>query len=199
MRRWFLLIVGNLLAILVLLFFFDAFGVLDTYSVVKDRLFTLVPNPTNPTIEELERELQLQNEERQQKILLMLEQREELLSKREEAVKMAEATLQQETEAVAKERENIIAQKEQLEIEKQEAESYNNKVVNLANRFYDMPPESASERILELSDDLLIIDVLSEMDQVAVTRGQQSVVPFLFSLMPKEDAARILRKSTISL
>ena len=113
---------------------------MDTYSVVKDRLFTFVPKPTNPTIEELERELQLQNEERQQKILLMLEQREELLSKREEAVKMAEATLQQETEAVAKERENIIAQKEQLEIEKQEAESYNNKVVNLANRFYDMPP-----------------------------------------------------------
>lgn len=199
MRKWFLLVLGNFLGIMILLYFLDYFGFVSTYSNVKDRIFLEVEGDPLPTEEEALLELQLIEEEEREKLRAFLEERERSLVEKEEEIKTAEANLQEERQLLASERESLIKKEEELTLRQSEENAYEVKVADLANRFFNMPPQSAMERILALEDDLLILDVLKGMDEVAVQRGQQSIVPFLISLMPPEQAARILKKSTISL
>ena len=199
MRRWLLLLFANFLGILILLYFLDYFGFVSTYSDVKDRIFLEVEIDPLPTEEEALLELQLIEAEEREKLRAFLEERERSLVEKEEEVKADQARLQEERQSLASERESLIKKEEELTLRQSEKNAYNVKVADLANRFFNMPPQAAMERILALEDDLLILDVLKGMDQVAVQRGQQSIVPFLISLMPPDQAARILKKSTVSL
>ena len=49
-----------------------------------------------------------------------------------------------------------------------------------------------------LKDDILILKVLVAMDAYADSVGKGRMVSYLYSLIPKDDAARLMRKSTIT-
>lgn len=200
MKNWFLLILGNILAILVILFFLDYFGFLKVYSNIESQIFSTEESElSKATKEETFLNLRLIEQEEQKKMQLALGEKEALLKQKELELQQQKDRIEEEKKVLANERERFLKKKEALAFEDEKKNSYKAKVKSLAQRFYNMPPQSAYQRILALKDDVLIIDVLKGMDEIARSKNQQSVVPFLISLMPAEQAARILKKSTISL
>lgn len=194
------LVLANFLGVIVILYFLDFFGVTNLYNTIKTRSFLKTQEEViaqdgftrsidKDYIEEAERN----------KMLESFRIREIEIAKKEMSLSNLQRDLQREKEEMETEKENFQKQREKIKRELENKESYEKKIENLSLVYYNMPPENAVERILELKDDLLIIDVLKEMDRYASTQNKQSIVPFLYSLMPKEDASRLLKKSTVSL
>ncbi|MCK4907492.1 MAG: hypothetical protein KAS64_08075, partial [Spirochaetes bacterium] len=72
--------------------------------------------------------------------------------------------------------------------------SRHQRIQKVAIQFIQMPPLKAVERLEQLKDDLLIIEILKAIDTVFKNQGKKSTVPYLLSLMDKKRAAVIQRK-----
>ena len=94
---------------------------------------------------------------------------------------------------------NIDLQQNAIAKEQEDKNNYQVKVSEIADQFLNMPPERAVERLVALKDDILISDILNRIDEKAKENNAISIVPYFYSLMPQEDAARIIRKNSIDL
>ncbi|MBN8218663.1 MAG: hypothetical protein J0L75_18630 [Spirochaetes bacterium] len=192
--RIFLLILANLLAVFIVLFFLDWFDIWNGYT----RLLASVGKVAFRSSIVRSEDVSLLEREEQAKLMESFNIREADLKKYESSLKSREDDLTKKSAALVGERESLEAQKKKIAGDKATTVAYDKKVAELSDRLYNMPPDKAVERLLELKDDLLILDVLKGIDAVAASKSQASVVPYLYSLMPKEDAARLLRLSTIN-
>lgn len=185
---------ANILAIVLALYILDVINVYKGFSQALG-VFRSEPEIERPLEQN---DINLLRQAETAKVLESFDIREADLEKKEiEITEKAEA-VEKDLQVLSEEQKRLQAQKEQEEREKAAAEAYALKVRNLADRFYNMPPDKSSERLLELKDDLLILDTLEEMDAIAAERGQASIVPYIYSIMPAEDASRLLKKSTVS-
>lgn len=189
-----LLVLANLLAVFIVVFFLDWFDIWNGYT----RMMKVFGRYALRTELSRTEDLGLLEKEEQAKLMESFNLRESDLKKMEAGVKNREDDLTRREATLAQERENLEALRKKMSGDKAEKATYEKKVADLADRLYNMPPEKAVERLLELKDDLLILDVLKAIDAVAAQKSQASVVPYLYSLMPKADAARLLRLSTVN-
>ena len=129
-----------------------------------------------------------------------LQKKEEILDEKIRNFEKDKSKLEEETRKLAIEKENVAKDRENtrnmidnFEKSKAERESYDRRVDEVAQQIESMPP-TASVRILEKQDDMMIIDILKRMEARAAAAGQQSLVPLLLSRMDPEQSARIQRK-----
>jgi len=108
--------------------------------------------------------------------------------------------LEQENKRLTKKLESLTVQKKDLLEEekkfllgKKKALSSKGKIRDLANKILAIPPKQAVEIMLSW-DEELIINVIQELDSLALEEDQKSLSPHLFSLMPKKKASRLLAK-----
>jgi hypothetical protein len=188
-----MLVVANLCAAIILMFFLDFFGVYSGYSKISNFLSKSLPKGHGAS---RDADLSLIEREEQNKLIESFSMREADLKGYEDKLKSREDNLIKDESKIKQERQNLEAQKKKLAANASDKNAYSKKVQDLADRFYNMPPEKAVERILVLGDDLLILDTLKAIDAISVTKGTASVVPYLYSLMPAADASRLLRLST---
>ena len=192
------LLLGNILGIIIIFYFLDLLGISNIYSSFKKK--SKLENKATLTLGNYSRpgDVDFLEKSERKKMLESFKIREIELEKKESQLNNLQADLKKEIERVSIEKNNLTKQKAKIKKETDEGTSYQKKVEKLATIYYQMPPQNAVERILELNDDLLILDILKEMDNYASLNNLQSTVPFLYSLMPKEEAARLLKKSTVS-
>ncbi len=197
---------GRIVVYLVLIFlssagifyFLNFFKVIDVIDVEDTSLTSFFES------EPVEREafenqdLFLIKEQENQKLAESINIQRDELDLKEQELRVREDSVNQQLLEISEERKNLELEKQSLEKEKQEQESYENKVASIAEQFINMPPERAVERIVALNDDVLIIDILNKIDEDARDEGVISIVPFFYSLMPEDVAARIIRKSSIT-
>ena len=191
----FLLILANLAAAMIVLFFLDVFGIYNGYGKMNAFLGKTFSKSKGIGRSE---DISLIEREEQNKLVESFSIREADLKKTEADLKAREDNLLKDAAALKQEKENLEKQKKKIQSDKAEKVAYEKKVQDLSERFYNMPPEKSVERILALGDDLLVLDTLKAMDAIAASKSQTSVVPYLYSLMPPADAARLLRLSTVS-
>ncbi|BBM88847.1 hypothetical protein COTS27_00534 [Spirochaetota bacterium] len=192
----------NVVAIVILLYLLRVNTVINYYEKLQSWLPGLgLLNTDTVAIETADRakELELIELEKFEAVRENFLLRENALTVREEELNALADELATERETLTTEREQLLNARERAEEIAVTETNYETKVRELAARFYNMPPQSAADRIIALGDDILIIDVLARMDGVAMENEQVSIVPFLLSLMPAEDSARIMKKSTVSL
>jgi len=187
------LVFANIVAVIILLYFLELFGIYSAYSSLKDRLPGKVRQAAVMRIDDPA----LIEKEEQAKMIESLQMKETDLAAWEADLKIREEAVLKDAGKTAEEKQQIIEMRKAFELEKQQRESYQEKVRKLADQYSGMPPDKSAVIILGLKDDLLILDVLKGMDQIAASKGQSSIVPFLLTLMPPEDAARLQRKSTV--
>jgi len=192
----FLLLLANVFAALVLLYFLDMFGVSSLYSDLKKQVVPL-GGPVAKTVSSDEDPWLIEKQE-QQKLMESFDLREVDLKEKEKELEEKKTEIIEETAKLASARQKLADQKKEFERQKNEQSSYEQEVKKLAVKYNGMPPESSVAMIVKLGDDLLILDVLEQMDVYAEEQGRSSMVPYLYTLMEPETAARLQRKSTVS-
>ncbi len=188
-----MLVVANLCAALIVLYFMDFFGIYNGYSKIGNLAQKYLPKSHASA---READLSLIEREEQNKLIESFSLRETDLKAYEEKLKNREDNLVKDESKIKQERQNLEAQKKKIAATQADKNTYDKKVQDLADRFYNMPPDKAVERVLVLGDDLLILDTLKAIDALSAKKGSPSVVPYLYSLMPPADASRLLRLST---
>ena len=172
----------------------DYFGITNIYSKIRNKI-----TPETSIVQEIsERDLYIIEKMEQQKIIESFNMREADLEKISQDLNLKAEKLSEERQKLDTEKQNLQSQIIAWEKEKEEIEDYQVKVDQLAEKFFQMDPKIAWSVILELKDDLLILDVLAGIDRLSAESDNVSPVSYIYSLMPKEDSARLLRKSTIS-
>ncbi len=191
----FLLTTANILAVIIILFFLDYFGVSDLYSTISNSISGLF---TAAKTERSDESIKLLERDELEKVYESFRMREADLQEKATNLNTLAEKLAKEKTMLEQEKKSLENTRESFEQSKKDHRSREQMVLNLANKFANMPPEKAVERILELDNDVLILDVMDGIDEVMAEKGQNSIVPYLYSLMPKEDASRLMKKSTVT-
>lgn len=188
-----MLIINICLGVL-LLYVLEFAGVVNYFSIIKQR--TLQASGGKKTGRSDDPFL-IEKEE-YKKLLSSIEIREADINVLQKELDEKAAALDTRDKQLTEQNLQIQKIQEQMARAAEEKADYRKKVGKLAEGFANMEPEKSVERILALADDLLILDVLARMDQASAEQGKKSIVPYLYSLMPKEDASRLLKKSTVT-
>ena len=189
------LLLTNALAVVVILYFIDYLGISDIYSKAREKLIGERSQPIE--VDTTVKALTLIEKEEEKKLLESFNIRETELQGWEATLKQNEEDLKAKELELKQERQRLKLQRQKLAAEEDKKEAYDVKVQKLAEKFFNIPPEKAVERILALEDDLLILDILKAMDEYSLRTAQPNIVPYLFSLMPPEDSARLDKKYTL--
>ena len=192
--RAFFLLSAIFFALFIIFYLFDLLEITDTYSRFKK---TWIEQDITAEGRVSGEDLTLLEREEQAKLTESFNIREAELKKKELEFAQEKMELAGRLQQVLEAEKALEKQKKRLEKQEEEIKNRQAMVKDLAEKFANMPPERAVERILEIKDDLLILDTLKEIDAYFALNGQVSSVPYLYALMPKEDAARLLRKSTV--
>lgn len=171
---------------------FFALGVLayllDTWGVINMEEYIPFLEEESPLVAEDADEPGLLEWERLEKEEIRIE--EERIKLEEERLKLEEtlaAIKAKEEELAARER-GVTEEKEQI-AENQAARFQREEMIrNMATRMTNMPPQDAVAIMAGFSNTDLV-DVLLQMEDNAVQAGQQSIVPFLMTLLPRDRAA----------
>lgn len=125
-----------------------------------------------------------------------LDEKAESLSLKEIKLKEIEKSLSKKEEQLNEKAKGLDLEAKKLEEKKKRYESYRENINDLARKIGNMPPEGAI-KIMSKWDDLLVIDVLRRMDQLAAQEDRQSITSYLLFLMQQnnpERAGTIMRK-----
>ena len=171
---------------------FFALGVLayllDTWGVINMEEYIPFLEEESPLVAEDADEPGLLEWERLEKEEIRIE--EERIKLEEERLKLEEtlaAIKAKEEELAARER-GVSEEKQQI-AENQAARFQREEMIrNMATRMTNMPPQDAVAIMAGFSNTDLV-DVLLQMEDNAVQAGQQSIVPFLMTLLPRDRAA----------
>ncbi len=198
MKKEYLLVITIIAFLGGIIYFLNFFNIITWFNLDHININKLLADE-KVDIELFEnQDLFLLREEENKKLLETISIQKKELDTREEELAKREIILGQRENAIIEEQKKLELEKQALAKTKEEQEGYEAKVDKIAEQFINMPPEQAVERIVALEDDILIIDILKTIDQNAADEGNVSIVPFFYSLMPQDIAARIIRKSSIS-
>ncbi|MCR9143946.1 MAG: hypothetical protein NXI24_16995 [bacterium] len=171
---------------------FFALGVLayllDTWGVINMEEYVPFLEEESPLVAEDADEPGLLEWERLEKEQIRIE--EERIKLEEERLKLEEtlAAIKAKEEELAT-RERGVSEERQQIAENKAAEFQRAEMIrNMATRMTNMPPQDAVAIMAGFSNTDLV-DVLLQMEANAVQAGQQSIVPFLMTLLPRERAA----------
>ena len=197
MRKLFLLILLNFFLIGLILYLLDVYNLLNVYSTVRQRIFpdSVQDKTVSPYSVE---EMKLLESEEHEKIMESFQIREIELNKKEKEHKTKREELEEKERQLLSDNETLNEKKKKWSKKKEDLKAYSKQVKELAATFLNMPPEKAIERLVAIDSDVLIIDILKEIEVLCEKEEKISIVPYLYSLMPKKDAARLLKKSTIA-
>lgn len=131
----------------------------------------------------------------------------ERLAVRLEALALRNLELDQREETIAAEEGRILQMSQELEdrqkmlddrensitVKEQEINSRNTNIEAIARNLNGMPPQNAVAILTEMNDQDAI-DVLRKTEEIALSEGTASIVPFWMSLLPPDRAAEIQRK-----
>lgn len=186
-KRVFFLLIINLILVFLSLYILDFLQIID-YKQILSRV-PLLRNAYQTRVEDpflwermiLEKQQELLNE----KIRNYEEQLSQLVAKKLE--------LDQEWEQLAEEKQNVQNMIDNFNNEKAAQETYQQKVLAVAQQIQNMPPKVAVQ-VIAKQDDLMIADIFKALDQMAADAGTGSVVPGITMLMDPEQLARVQRK-----
>ena len=195
MRRLILLIFFNLLLIGLMLYLLDIYNFTNVYSTLKESIFGNSQDTSSLYSTE---EIKLLEIEEHKKIMDAFKIREIELNKKEKAYKEKVKELERQEKQLLNDNKSLSEKKKKWLKEKTKDKEYKKQVEELATTFLNMPPQKAVERLIAIEDDLLIISILKEIEILCIKEERISIVPYLYSLMPKDDAARLFKKSTIT-
>ncbi len=173
-----------LFALSVLVYLLDTWGVinLEEYVPLLSEEAPVVPESTDdPTLLEWER---LEKEEARIE--------EERLKLEEERLKLKEmlADIEAKEGELAGRESSLTEARTQFTEEQQAQFKRNEMIADMATRMTNMPPQDAVAIMAGFSNTDLV-DVLLQMEENAVQAGQQSIVPFLMTLLPRDRAALV--------
>lgn len=174
----------NLILLVVLLFVLDHFKIFSWRAFFKAK--------TQSTEKPILEDPYLLEKEELRKQWQVLEEKERLYQEKTGELEKKEQVLEEKL----KEADNQISiakemQTKQEEIKKQYEDKRAN-VRNLASKIGNMPPPDGVA-LLEKMEPILAVDVLKEMDAIAIETQKKSITDYLLSLMDKDKASTIIR------
>lgn len=163
---------------------------LDTWGVIRleERLPFLASDPPRAPLSEdsqtlLDKEALEKQEEKLKEKELELQEMEQTLQEKQEA-------LQQEQQKLEEARQGLKEARLQLERESEARQTRQEKIQQMAERLGAMPPDDAVAIVRGWSN-VDVVDVFLQMEQNAQEAGEQSIVPFLITKLPRERASLI--------
>lgn len=176
-----------------LFYLLDLFSIFNLYSAYRQLTEQKEISQVEISLNELE-ELE---QERYKKMIESFEERELQISNSKFNLKEQEEKLKQKNFDLELARKKLESEINQLKKQKEEESQYQKKINNIATAFSSMEPQRVVERIEEMKDNRMIIDILNSMNKLAASQDKKSIVPFLLSLMDKKKSAEILELSTL--
>lgn len=193
-----ILTIVNLIAFIALLYMFDIFGVVNYYTLMRNRIAPNVPAfftrfTKKPRVEDMT----LLAMEDLNKMRKSFNLKEKDLQAQESLIASKAIELNTQSELIEQDRQNLLNAWSNYQATMEESSQYQLVLTDLANKINSMPPQNSVALLNQLaangSDDL-IIDVLLEMDAIAAAEGRNSTTSYLLSLMDANIAARIIEK-----
>ena len=192
-----------LLVLLVILVFiglmwFDYLGVIQAKSFFSPvyKILRLKPQKSSSVSNVSEVTMANLEDDRLEKRLEALNNREQELNKRQEDIEKMEAVNLQ----VSQELEDLrISQEEREKTFNNAVKKYDDIEVNVrqfAEYLNSMPPAAAVATLNEM-DDQAVIDTLRKVEEISAEQGAQSQVSYWLSLMPKDRVATLQRKMVV--
>lgn len=186
--RVLLLLVINIVAIAALFYMLDMFGIVNYYSMVKDRFYQ--PKGRVDDLYALEKE-------ELNKMRLSFDEMQTDLDKKRKELEAMEQELNTKEEKLQEENSKLDLKWESLSNEMVNIKDRKETVNDIANSLMNMPPQNSVAILKQHAkngNDRLIIDVLLAIDKLSAERGQASIKPYLLSLLPPDVSARISEK-----
>ena len=193
-----ILTIINLVAFTALLYMFDIFGVINYYTLLREKIAPITPGFVSKlTKKERVEDLTLLARDDMAKMRQSFYLREKDIQAQEALIASKAIELNSQSELIEQDRQNLLNAWSNYQTTMDEANQYNVVLSDLANKINSMPPQSAVALLNQLAEngqDDLIIDVLLEMDAVAAAQGINSTTSYLLSLLEPTVSARILEK-----
>ncbi|MEK6796791.1 MAG: hypothetical protein AABZ39_18590 [Spirochaetota bacterium] len=188
------LLLANVVAVIVLFYVLDVFGLVSYYSVISGQFYRSMPFvPQKKRIEDV---ALLEKEELAKMRSMFLDRERDLVAK-ETKLRDKERDLTSREDDINEGKTQLAVAWQALTNQKQKDFEYTKIVKDMATKWKEMPPERTAAILQEHAkngEDQLILDILLEMDKQARDEGGQSITPYLFSLLPPELSARLLEK-----
>ncbi len=194
--RILVLIIANLVAFAALLYMFDIFGVVNYYSVMRDRISPVLPSFMSASQERIE-DMYLLEKDDMAKMRLSFDQRQRDLDTLAEELSVQSSNISSAEQELQQERDNIASAWQTFEDVEKERNDYDIILTDMASKWGSMPPASTVAIITEHSNNneqQLIIDVLNKMDVLAAESGTSSITSFLISQLDPAIAAGIFER-----
>ncbi|MCB1168680.1 MAG: hypothetical protein KDK25_00015 [Leptospiraceae bacterium] len=163
---------------------------LDTWGVIRleEKLPFLASDPPRAPLSEdsqtlLDKEALEKQEEKLKEKELELQELEQKLKERQDGLK-------QEQQKLEEARSGLKEARAQLEREAEARETRKQKIQQMAERLGAMPPDDAVAIVRGWSN-VDVVDVFVQMEKNAEEAGEQSIVPFLITKLPRERASLI--------
>ena len=193
-----ILTIVNLVAFTALLYMFDIFGVINYYTLLREKIAPITPGFVNKiTKKQRVEDLTLLARDDMAKMRESFYLREKDLQAQEALIASKAVELNSQSELIEQDRQNLLNAWSNYQTTMDEANQYSLVLSDLANKINSMPPQSAVALLNQLAEngqDDLIIDVLLEMDAIAAAQGINSTTSYLLSLLQPAISARILEK-----
>lgn len=193
--RILVLMIANLVAFAALLYMFDIFGVVNYYSLMRDRISPVLPF-VGASQERIE-DMYLLERDDMAKMRLSFDQRQRDLDTLSEELNVKSSNISSVEQELQQERDNIAAAWQTFEDVEKERTDYDIILTDMASKWGSMPPASTVAIITEHSNNneqQLIIDVLNKMDAIAAETGASSITSFLISQLDPVIAAGIFER-----
>ncbi|MCB1306423.1 MAG: hypothetical protein KDK37_19170 [Leptospiraceae bacterium] len=163
---------------------------LDTWGVIRleEKLPFLASDP--PQVPLTEDSQTLIDKEALEKEQERLKEKELELKEMEAKLTGQKDQLEQQQQKLEEAREGLKEARAQLERETKARESRDKKIKQMAERLGAMPPNDAVA-IVQGWSNVDVVDVFVQMEKNAQANGEQSIVPFLLTKLPRDRAALI--------
>lgn len=125
---------------------------------------------------------------------LVLKLRENELTKSTNQLKEVIQKIQDKRARLEQAEKELKAREQQLVKNEQDKVARERQIQKVASDLMNMEPQRAVERLEQMPDDLLVIEILKAIDTLSEDMGRKSIVPYLLSLMKKERVAVLQRK-----
>ena len=185
---------AKIIYLLLLILFISGFGMfwLDSIGMVNLHKYLGRFAKESPSVlEKAGDEPSLIEREEFEKEKQKLQDRVDELDKREALLTEDEKKMKGDREKLDEMANGLKLEKKKFDDLKKNYSGYQKNIKILAEKLINMPPEE-SVKIMINWEDPMIIDVLRQLDSDATEGGQQSITPYLITLMPKEKASRIM-------
>ncbi len=166
------------------------FYLLDTWGIIRLQEYLPFISEEAPIVaidDDSPTELELERLAKEQD---RLEEEKLKLQETAATLEMEKQELQQKLQELEDQKKGLTEEKTRLEQVRQEQINRDKMIMDMAGRIGAMPPDDAVAIVAGWSNSDLV-DVFIQMEKNAEEEGQQSIVPFLITKLPRDRAAII--------